>query len=80
MLIYYFHFLAQQDKMIGTLVSKWGLAGGTSHLRLLNSRTICPAAQLYQLHAHYSPNSQCRDVQYKPIRSVLVANRGIKLD
>ena len=61
--------------MIGTLVSRWGLAG-CSHLKLLNVKTVCPAAQLYQLNAHYSPNSKCQDVQYKPIRSVLVANRG----
>jgi hypothetical protein len=45
-------------------------------LRLLNSKTCCPTTQLYQSQANYSPN-KCKDVEYKPIRSVLVANRGI---
>jgi hypothetical protein len=60
--------------MLGACVSRWGLTG--LPLRLLNSKTCCPTTQLYQSQANYSPN-KCKDVEYKPIRSVLVANRGI---
>nr|CAH0109711.1 unnamed protein product [Daphnia galeata] len=59
--------------MLGACVSRWGLTG--LPLRLLNSKTCCPTTQLYQSQANYSPN-KCKDVEYKPIRSVLVANRG----
>lgn len=59
--------------MLGACVSRWGLTG--LPLRLLNNKNCCPSTQLYLSQANYSPN-KCKDVEYKPIRSVLVANRG----
>lgn len=57
--------------MMATYISRWALSKSPTLL----SGWKCSAAQLYQPAAHYSPH-RCRDVEYKPIRSVLVANRG----
>lgn len=58
---------------MGMYVARWALA--SSRPQLLSSLK-CSSAQLFQPAAYYSPNSKCRDIEYKPIRSVLVANRG----
>jgi len=57
--------------MLATCVSHWGF----SSLRTLKTK-IYPAAQSLNSSHFYSTASNCKDVEYKPIRSVLVANRG----